>query len=297
MADQSPRTLEILTPSYAPDFELCRDLVESVQRFAPPGTLHRIVVPAHDHRLFAELAGDNVTVQTVGHLLPTRMRKVPRANAWIDVRHPWPPVRGWIAQQVVKLGAAAGSTADRVLLVDSDIVFIRPFSIADYGAGGGIPLYRLPSGVHEGMTRHVIWDTVARRMLGLPLPARGGDARLPDYICCPCIWDPAVVRALLAWVQERAGIPWQAAIGRNLHFSEMVLYGVYVDEIVSAYTPVMHQTAMRCVNHYDENPLDDEAFARLLGAASEEDVAVMVSAKSGTDLATRRRAIAAFLGD
>lgn len=292
----SPQTLEILTPSYAPDFDLCSDLVASVRLFAPPGTVHRIVVPGRDRALFEPLAGDGVVIETVGSVLPSRMRKIPGANLWIDYRRPWPPVRGWIAQQIVKLGAAAASSADWVLLVDSDIVFIRPFTAEDYGSGEGVPLYRLEEGVHRGMTRHVQWDAVARRLLGLVAVPSHLAETLPDYICCPCLWSPVVVRALLDRVAARSGVPWQVAVGRSLHFSEMVLYGVYADEIAAENTAVRHISRMRCVNHYAESPLDDADFARLLARAGPGDLAVMVSAKSGTSLATRRRALAPYLG-
>jgi hypothetical protein len=294
MTGTAPRTLEIITPSYAPDFELCRDLVASVRRFAPPGTVHRIIVSRADRELFAQLAGDGVVVEVVADLLPSTMRKLPFANAWVSLRRPWPPVRGWIAQQIVKLGAAARSGADRVLLVDSDIVFIRPFSADDMGGSGAIPLYRLTGAVHAGMTRHVLWDAVARDLLGLPA---SDDGALPDYICCPCPWSPDVVRSLLASVQEHAGMPWQIAIGRQLHFSEMVLYGVYADAFVSPAEDVTVVTDMKCVNHYEETPLDGRGLSRLLESAAQTDVALMVSAKSGTALSTRRDTLAALWAD
>ncbi|MBO1769109.1 DUF6492 family protein [Agrococcus sp. TF02-05] len=289
MASRHP-SLEIVTPSYAPDFELCRDLIASVSRFAPAGTTHRVIVPGRDRALFEQLQGGPVVVEDARDLLPSGMLRLPLVNAWLQIRRPWPPVRGWIAQQVVKLAAAARSDAEYVLLVDSDVAFIRRFSVLDYTDADSLPLYRLDGAVHKGMSRHLVWHDAARELLGLP--PHVGDAPRPDYICCPCLWKPDVVRTMLAVVQERCGLPWQVAVGRRLQFSEMVLYGVFVDEMLAQHTRVGRRSDMKCANHYLEEPLDDAGFDRLLRDARPTDVAVMVSAKSGTALATRRAALA-----
>jgi hypothetical protein len=103
-------------------------------------------------------------------------------------------------------------------------------------------------------------------------------------------WDPNVVRSMLRRVEEVTGKPWQTAIASQLHFSEGILYGVYVDEILGG-TPYSENT-MLCANHYDETPFEEiEAFASNI---TPNDIAVMISAKSGTSQASRRRALAAI---
>ncbi|MFD1719774.1 DUF6492 family protein [Georgenia deserti] len=281
--------LEILTPSYAPDLELCRDLVASVRRFAPTGTRHRIIVPEHDRDLFAPLANATVSVETVQDVLPGALRRLPRMNTWIDIHAPWPPVRGWVAQQLVKLAAVAASPARSVLVVDSDVVFVRPFALRDYTAGASQVLYRLPDAVDRRMSRHMLWDDTARQLLGLPATAT---ARRHDYICWPCLWNPAVVRGMLQRVSAQAGgRPWTRVIGRCLHVSEMVLYGVFVDEIVSDTEVVTHIDEMRCLTQPDEVAFDHSAMDQFIAGLRPRDVAVMVSARSGTPLQVRREAI------
>ncbi|MCK6068067.1 MULTISPECIES: DUF6492 family protein [Microbacterium] len=288
MSVDGVRTMEIVTPSYRPDLELCRDLVHSIRTFARQPVTHRLIVPSGDVGAFSSLVSDTVRVERVRDVLPRGLIKIPGANMWGNVRGPWPPVRGWIAQQIVKLAATAASDADAVLLVDSDVVFTRPFDLSTYAPEGRVPLYRLPGAVDGRLPRHMMWDSVARRMLGIPASS---EATRPDYICWPCLWRPASVREMFARVEHVTGRPWWAAIARQLHFSEMVLYGVFIDEIAGA---AGHTDDMHCVNHSDESPLGGAELEEFLRGAAPTDVAVMVSAKSGTALDERRRALRAF---
>ncbi len=285
-------SFEIITPSYAPDYELCADLVASVRKFAPSGTVHRLIVPTSDMKLFSALASHDVVVESVDSILPRQFRKLPFSNIWINWRAPWPPVRGWIAQQLVKLAAAAASTADVVVLVDSDVTFGRPFDLATYGALDGPALFRLADAVGPHLPRHVMWDEVARRLLDVPVADPGP---LPDYICWPCIWIPELVRGALSRVESVSGLPWSRAISRELHFSEMVLYGVYVDEIVRTDQHVEIISDMRSVAHSDEVALDARSIEQFLSKLGDDRVAVMVSAKSGTALGIRRAALGRYL--
>ncbi|MFJ6653879.1 DUF6492 family protein [Microbacterium sp. NPDC091313] len=279
------RTMEIVTPSYLPDLELCRDLVGSIRSLARTPVQHRIIVPDAQRQSFAPLASDTVRVQGVGEVLPRGLVKMPRANLWLNARTPWVPVRGWIAQQIVKLAATAASAADAVLLVDSDVVFTRPFDVETYTRDGRVPLYRLPDAVDARLPRHMLWDDVARRLLGVPPSVA---AQRPDYICWPCLWRPALVRDMLARIERVTHRPWWAAIARELHFSEMVLYGVYADDVREVPD---HTSDMHCVTHSDEVPLTGGGLSAFLASQADDDVAVMVSAKSGTQLAERRSAL------
>ncbi|GAA1956403.1 DUF6492 family protein [Agromyces allii] len=282
-----PPTLTIITPSYAPDLELCRDLRASLVRHAAPTTAHRIIVPRRDLHRFAPLAELGATVVDVDSVMPSQLRKAPRMNMWVNVESPFPPIRGWIAQQLVKLAAAASAETDIALLVDSDVEFIRAVDGLTFAPCGRLPLYRLADAVSDALPRHRLWHDTARRLLGLaPTTA----SRLPDYICWPCAWDPAIVRAMLRRIEYATGRSWATSIGRELHFSEMILYGVYVEEMLGT---ALSGTVdgMRCRVHPDEIPLDGDGLDQFLSEVAETDVAVMVSAKSGTGLEQRRAAM------
>jgi hypothetical protein len=276
--------MSVVTPSYRPDLELCRDLHASLRRFGPSGVGHTIVVPKKDRSLFVGIGA----VHTVEEFLPRSFRALP-GNLWLNLRRPLPAVRGWIAQQLIKLAAVASSTCDIVLLVDSDMAFVRPFTEATFHRDNATRFYRSPDAIDETLPRHVLWHKVARRLLGLPLVAR---PPLPDYICWPMCWDPNIVRAVLRQVEHVAGVPWQTAIASELHFSEGILYGVYVDEVLggSAFT----EQTMLSIAHSHEIPLNAATAAAFLATLAPSDIAVMISAKSGTEVAVRRKALAAF---
>lgn len=287
---QPAPTFAVLTPSYRSDIELCRDLNTSVLRFTPPDVQHYIIVPRTDQELFRTMAGQRTHIQDAQDFLPRWMVKVPKFNAWVNLRQPAPPIRGWITQQIIKLAAAASMATDVVLLADSDIVLIRPLSADSYVVDGQLALFEVADGIDSSLPRHQEWHATARRLLGLtPLTA----VTYPDYICCPCAWSPSLVRSMLNRIEFVTGTHWTTAIGQQLHFSEMILYGVYVREIAgSQVTPTI--STMQCLNHYEETPLDEASLRSFLSSISPHDRAVMISAKSGTSITTRRAVLSSF---
>ena len=280
--------MEVLTPSYGPDFELCRDLNRSVLRHGPADVVHRIVVPRRDRHLFAPMAGRRTVVELVTHNLPGRFVPVPGANMWMNVARPLPPVRGWIAQQIVKLEATARSAAELVVVADSDLVFVRPFSAETFSTTGQVDFYRLDGAIDDALPRHVVWHRVARRLLGL---IEDESLPKPDYVCWPCAWEPPVVREMLARIESEHRRAWQTMVGSCLHFSEMILYGVYVDALMPDRRTRAATSSMPCLTHPDEIPLDEAGVRRFVERLPEDAVAVMISAKSGTSLGDRRRGL------
>ena len=93
---------------------------------------------------------------------------------------------------------------------------------------------------------------------------------------------------MLALMERGRRLPWQSAIGGQRHFSEMILYGVYVDEVLTEAEGFPTTSDMRCLNYSDNAPLDANAIDSLVRSLRPTDFAVMVSAKSGTDLGVRR---------
>lgn len=281
-------TLSIVTPSFGPDFELCRDLHDSVLRFAPSSVVHQIIVPKRDLDQFSALAGPRCTVTPINDILPRSMWRLPQLNMWLNTRRPYPPVRGWIAQQLVKMIAAAACDDKVVLLADSDLVFIRPFGAETYLSGDAARFYRKPDAIDvDTLPRHVAWHDVSRQLLGIkhvpPMP-------LPDYICWPMAWDPDILRQLTRRVESVTGHQWIDAIGSRLHFSEGILYGVFVDEVLR---DIPGTDAMLCHQHTGE-PLDLDSLREFLSGVEPDEVCVMVSAKSDTPLSVRRQAFGEF---
>ncbi len=178
--------LAVLTPSYAPDLELCRDLNRSVLDWMPSEVCHHVVVPTRDRGLFASLQGPRTEVWTVDQLVPRRMFAIPGANMWLNPRRPYPPVRGWVMQQLVKLRAAVELGADLVILADSDVLLVLPVTVGTLSHQGRVRFYADDGAVNGRMTKHLMWHDVARRLLGLPAAE---SPPLPDYISAFNVWD------------------------------------------------------------------------------------------------------------
>ncbi|MEW1823714.1 DUF6492 family protein [Arthrobacter sp. NPDC080031] len=283
---ESRRGLAVLTPSYSADAELCRELNRSVLHWMPEDVRHHIVVPRQDIPIFRMLLNQRTVIHEADEFLAASMWKLPGLNMWVNGSHPWPPVRGWIAQQLIKLAAAAKLGADAVLLVDSDMVMVAPTDLESFRQDGKLVMYRNPGAVHSGLHRHRMWLESARGLLGLG-PADLGD--LTDYICWPCVWDPEIVRSMLEHVERVKGEPWQSAIAAQLHFSEMMLYGTYVDEVLGG--PPAATSRMKSISYSEEAPLTAVEISTMLRSRPTDVLAVMISAKAGIAQNVRSEAL------
>ncbi len=249
-------------------------------------------MPKNDVPLFSQLANDRTEIRTEAEFLPTSFVRAPWVNATINLRRPFPPVRGWILQQVLKLAAAADSDADVVLLVDSDIEFVRPFSADTFLRDGVVRFYRLRGGVDLRLPRHVAWHDGARRLLGLP----AAPPPMPDYVSSLLAWQPAIVRQVLERVEHITGRRWTDAVASQLHFSEWTLYGVFVDNVLGAPATDFAADTSLCHALWDTVPLDESTVDEFVAGMADSDVAVMISAKTHTPLPIRRAVSAAVRG-
>jgi Family of unknown function (DUF6492) len=282
--------MAVITKSYAPDFELCVDLHRSVLDCTPDSVHHHIIVPRQDLKLFGRLAGSRTHVHCDRDFLPSSFLALPFGNSTINLGRPFPPVRGWILQQLVKLAAVAASEDDVVLVVDSDVSFVRPFTAEMFVREDVVRFYRKPQAITAQLPRHVAWQQVARRMLGLP----PRDPPYTDYIAAMLACDPRIVRQMLARVTATTGRPWTSAIAGQLHFSEWTLYGVFVDEVIGAPGNTLVSDDPLCEAYWGTTPLDRDGAIDFLRGIRPTDVAAMISAKSHTPLAVRRAAFANY---
>jgi hypothetical protein len=281
--------MAVITPSFAGDFELCTDLTRSVLDCLPDSVHHHIIVPKRDLGLFGRLAGLRTHIHCEADFLPRSFVSIPFCKYVVNLEQPFPPVRGWILQQVLKLAAVAASEDDIVLLVDSDIEFVRPFAADMFVRDGVIRFYRKPRAIDHRLPRHMIWHKTARALLGLP----PDEPPYTDYISSMLAWDPKIVRRMLSRVTATTGRPWATAIAGQLHFSEWTLYGVFVDEI-GAPTDSFTSDDSLCLAYWEEVPLNSQGAIEFLRGVRTTDVAAMISAKSRTSLAVRRAAFAGY---
>jgi hypothetical protein len=282
--------LAVITPTFRGDAEIFADLHRSVLEFTPEDTVHYVVVPPRDRTLFAQYEGPRCRVWTSSELLPKRYLHVRlgRLETFVNVARPWPPVRGWISQQAIKIAMTARLDARAVLLADSDVVLVRPVRAERFLLDGQFSLYRDEKAVSADMERHVIWHRVARELFGLP-PAP--PPPLPDYVSPFNFWDPAVVRAMQEHIRKTTGKGWLDAFTTQLHISEFILYGVFVDEVLGRSAPQPPASGSICHNYWERTPLDRGAGIAFAKGLPPEAVAMMISAKSGTTTDVRQAAI------
>jgi hypothetical protein len=284
------KRMSVITPSFAPDFELCAELHQSVLECSAESVHHHIIVPRSDIKLFRRLAGPRTHIRCEADFLPGSFVPVPHTKFTVNLRQPIPPVRGWILQQLIKLAAVAASEDDVALLVDSDIEFIRPFGVETFVRNGIVRFYRKPDEIDQSRPKHFIWHQVARALLGLK-PAAPPYA---DYISSLLAWNPAIVRQMLAKIVSTTGRPWTTAIAGHLHFSEWTLYGVFVDEAMGgAPANSFVSDDPLCLPYWNDGPLSTQGAIDFLRGVRPTDIAAMISAKSCTPLAVRRAAFAA----
>ena len=281
--------IAVITKSFAPDFELCVALNRSVLDNSQDTVQHHIIVPRSDLKLFGRLAGKRTHIRCEADFLPRTFVRVPFTNITVNLGQPFPPVRGWIQQQVVKLAAVAASEDDLVLVVDSDVEFVRPF-MEMFVRDGKVRFFRNPNQIDKRLPRHLTWHRVARALLGLP-PA---EPPYSDYISSPIAWEPMIVRRMLARVTATTGRPWPTAIARQLNFSECVLYGVFVDCVSGAAANSFASDDPLCLLYWKSAPLNLDSAAHFLLGLRSTDVAVCIQSKSRTPVAIREAAFAAL---
>ncbi len=227
----------IITLSFSRDFDCCRMLCDSIDRFAPAAINHRLFVPTPDLPLFSALANDRRSIGLEFDLMPRwlwklpmpnpRLRnflRLPRRNIYLSTCSL--PVRGWIAQQIMKISAAANSPTEIIVHVDSDGVFIRPLT-ADMLArpDGKVRFYRHPQ--KSDLPTHQLWRETACRLLGLKL----NSVDAGDYIDICVVWRRSVVRRMIARLEEVGGADWRKILARTPNFSEYTLYGLFVESL------------------------------------------------------------------
>jgi hypothetical protein len=295
MSDAALAMASLVTCSYSGDLDVCRLLCESVDRFVAPEIGHKLYVPAKDVPLFAEFASPRRTIATQESLLPRWFWKVPlpspawRARLGLPRRNVYltpfsAPVRGWIAQQIMKLAATAQDDAEIVVHVDSDNAFIRPLRLDHLTRDGRVRLYRNPQMVE--MESHRAWHAAAGRLLGLP----HADFYGAEYIDQLVVWRRSVLLALIARLAEVAGRDWRVALARTPHFAEYILYGVFADRVRGLEAAGLFASDQSlCLSRWSgafDGAADEDAF---IAALRPDHVACLIQSTIAMPLAERRR--------
>lgn len=272
----------IVTPSFAPDFERCRLLVESVQRHVAAHVPHYVVVDRRDERLFSRLRSSRTHLVTKQDILPSWLHQVPFSKRWwLSLRGL--PVRGWIVQQITKLSVPDICSAETCIFVDSDAFFVRSFDPKNSIKNGRLPMFRelLP----ETRRHNDEWHRVAARLLGLPTR----DRYSTNYVTQLVTWRRENVLALHRYLEATLGRPWvECLIGQPV-LSEYVLYGVFCEHILGDSSGHYFEARADTLNYWKTEKLGRRELEILRDRLLPEHVAIMVSTKSNTPVRDIRR--------
>lgn len=230
------RSVMFFSPSYRGDLDRMLLLRRSIRRFYQGSSRHVIAVPERDLAMFRQsLADDNscelISQQSVVDpaffprwFYPTLEKLMP-GQAWRFARYAGKG--GWIQQQIAKLmsGSMAASGGDPIVILDSDLFFVRPFGIEDLVPADCRVLVRLTPATESGKHRKHIENS--RRLLQLP---EGSTDH--HYMAYPTIFYGDWVDELTKYIERIKRRPWQEVLLDEPTMSEYSIYGVFVEEIL-----------------------------------------------------------------
>jgi hypothetical protein len=282
----------LVTPSYAGDFERCRLLCESADRFVTGASRHYILVTGSDVARFRVLEGPNRIVVDERELLPGWLRSVPdpfslfRRRIWLSTRTA--PLRGWHVQQLRRISIAERVPEAALVYCDSDVMFLKPLDLSAFWRDGALRLYRREGALPlDGGGGHAGWYESAGHALALP----PGNAKPHDYISTVIAWRRETVLSMIRHIESRHGRHWVEVVTSRRHFSECILYGRYVDEVLAA-RGHFHDATQLCRVYWSGPSLDEQGLRTLIESMEPEQVAIGVQSFTGTDLSLLRRLIA-----
>ena len=282
----------IVTPSYAADFERCRLLCETLDRHVTGTAHHYILVERRDMKLFSQLAGARRTVVNERDLLPGWLRPFDdptslfRRRIWLSFRTK--PLRGWHVQQLRRIAIAAHVQQDVLVFCDSDVVFLKPFDCGAFHRDGKVRLFRRDDTMaSETRYDHRLWSRNAGEALGIASPAVSPH----DYISTLIAWRRETMTAMCRWIEAQHGRSWIEVLGSSRKFSECMVYGRYVDEVLQG-ADHFHSAEEFCRVHWFGQALSDDEFHTLVASMEPEQVAVGVQSFLGVEPDRIRRLIA-----
>ncbi|WP_256753912.1 DUF6492 family protein [Mesorhizobium sp. Mes31] len=284
-------TAAVVTASYAPDFERCRLLCETVDRHVSGAAHHYILVEHRDVALFRQLKTNRRTVVDERELLPHWLRAFDdplslfRRRIWLSLKTQ--PLRGWHVQQLRRIAIAAHAREDVLIFCDSDVAFLKPFDCGAFWRDGKVRLFRRDGVLaDEGHEEHRVWSRNAGAALGID-PSR---TSTHDYISTLIAWRRDTVLAMCGEIEKVHARGWVEVVGSARKFSECMIYGRYVDDLLSG-AGHFHGSEEFCRVHWTGEALSDDEFRRFIAAMAPEQVAIGMQSFIGTDIGRIRRLI------
>lgn len=281
----------VVTASYAPDFERCQLLCETMDRHVTGYSTHYILVEGRDVSLFRQLEGGRRVVVDERDLLPSWLHgywdptSLFRRRIWLSLRTK--PLRGWHVQQLRRIAIAGHSSEEALVFCDSDVAFIKPFDLSVFFRGNKVRLFRRDDEMAKlNSEKHLLWHRNTADLLAIAEPKVSPH----DYISTLIAWRRETVTDMCAYIEKVNGIGWVEAIASERQFSECTIYGRYVDEVIGGEGHFLGGEEF-CHVQWSGTPHSDEELQALFANLSSEQVAIGIQSFIGTDVGRLRRLI------
>lgn len=221
--------IAIITQSYKDDYNECKLLCESIDRFAPELD-HFIFVNDEDIKLFQSLCYGRHKVYKKSTILPWFMIRVPIKilGHHFHISPITIPVREWIIQQICKLGVfeVIGDQYEAVFNIDSETVFMKPFNINSWKKEGKYIMYRVED---TNEPSHDEYCQSAKKLLKLPQSLK--DIGKFNYMSTPTCFVRENTNLLLHRIKKNSfWKSWKIALCNTYRFSEYYTYGIFTDK-------------------------------------------------------------------
>jgi Family of unknown function (DUF6492) len=284
----------IVTASYAPDFERCRLLCQSMDRHVTGYSCHYLLVESADVALFKRLEGPKRRVIDERELLPSWLRAYPdpfsfgRRRVWLSLKTP--PLRGWHTQQLRRMAIAQHRNEDAFFYCDSDTIFVRHFDVSTLWHKGDLRLFRRDNALTKNKLGddQLIWASNAAAVLGI------SSAEIPahDYIGTLIAWRRDTMLDMCAHIEATSGKHWVTAVAAPRRFSECMIYGQYVDVVCKQTKHKVDQQEFCQMFWLEPMPPRDE-FIAVLKAMEPQKVAIGIQSFLNADVGELKKLIAA----
>lgn len=225
------KKIAFLTQSYIKDFDECRLLCESIDRFAP-SIAHFVFVNDEDYDAFHCMDYGNHHIYRKSLILPKYLVRIPVevAGHHFCVSPFTIPVREWIAQQICKLGAfeVIGDEYDAVFNIDSEAVFMRPFEKSKWvNERGEFMLFR---NILDSEPSKADYEMANKKLLSLTSDEMDSAFKW-NFMNMPTCFERENTKLLWKELSKTVWFGgWKRALCNTYRFSENYLYATYVSE-------------------------------------------------------------------
>lgn len=214
----------LMTPSYASDIDQFSLLRRSINLFAPD-LAHIAIVNTEDCAAFRDRFRHEKHLEIVASsdVLPRSVEQRRRKSGpkWLTGR--WRHrrqrmIKGWHAQQLMKIFGLAGCEYDAAVFVDSDVFFCRPSGSDYFYRDNQLKLFRRRAANAEALD----FDISTHEILGNPLHQV---TELYDYVFSPTCFRKSSAISLLAEFDRRKRSTWVRRFLQERRPSEYNLLG------------------------------------------------------------------------